>query len=178
MMHPVIDTIATVLNEVENEKKFTSSSSSSPPSSTPHIAVYSMDGDANFHPNFLTPEENRALPLVKFFPKCGSKLFSEEIRIKKECQPVLYEGRPNVQSILKFIHQHMKEEPQVDVKQPNKILAPSSADVIPPLQHYHEIAQTKESQTREHVVSALIKRFEADAEDMPALKLHEIAPCG
>jgi thiol-disulfide isomerase/thioredoxin len=165
MLAPVVDSVAEVLHDVgESEKR--------------PMEVLIMDGEANEKPGFLTEEENRALPLIKFYPACGSlssTTSSPSLRSRPECQPAVYQGRPNVQDLLEWLGERVKEEAKA-VNEEGRKDSPLAKPL--PLDRAHSLAQQLEPSTHLAVQRALQARFQADSDDMPALKLHEIAPCG
>lgn len=154
------------------------------------MQVMTMDGEANEKPGFLTEEENRALPLIKFFPACGGVDFPTVLREKDACRPRMYPGRPNVQNLIDWIVEATEAEAQAikeaaattdDKSTPASPLATLAQSPLAhplPLDQAHSLAQRIEPVTHAAVSRALVARFQQDSDAMPALKLHEIAPCG
>jgi len=181
MLNPLADTVAKVVGQVE--KTTTSPSAlSSPnatvtatavPSSPAHLQVLVMDGEANVLPGFLTEEENRALPLVKFYPRCGSRRFPESVRSLPECQPALYDASGNVERVLNFVHAKMAAQPDVST---TSAAAPAARAFD--LDAAHRLARAEEAATQDRVAAALSARLAKDSESMPALKIYELVPCG
>jgi thiol-disulfide isomerase/thioredoxin len=139
------------------------------------LSILMMDDSENAIPGFLNGKESEALPLIKFYPKCGSNKYSSEIRNQLACQPKVFEGRTNVEATLNFIYQQMDAEPTLSSSN-----SPSQSSHLPPfdLDLVHTIAKNEESHTNYLVQEALVKRVEQDTKSTPAMRVHEMAPCG
>ena len=85
---PIINALAYALDTRDSTSPPTS------PSPSPLLLVYSMNDATDYKPGFLTPDEERALPLLKFFPQNSNQ------------PPLVYNGSPHLSSLLSFLHRH------------------------------------------------------------------------
>jgi thiol-disulfide isomerase/thioredoxin len=172
MMAPVVDGIAATLHQTEQQQE---SSAAAP---VRHLQVMSMDSEANVLPGFLTAEETQALPLLKFYPRCGSRRFPADVRNQAPCQPSSYSGRGNVESMLNWLHARVSEQDDVLAKASASGSTEAACGVPFDLSRAHEVARASEPATVERLKDAQQARWDSESADHPAMRLHEMAPCG
>ena len=127
------------------------SSSSSPPSLTT-FAIAVMDESRNHKPGFLSREEERYLPLIKFFP--ASSAANEGF---------VYEGPHSTMSILRFIQKHLPEEERKEMEKKTEIM--------------EYIAATNE-ETQKKLLSIYEQQRIREMRYDPTIVLFDVAPCG
>ena len=147
---PVLDQVAHILSMLSREQRYLPSSSSSPPSS---FLVAVMDDSKNHAPGFLTPDEERYLPVLKFFPAPASA--SSPLP-----DPVTYHGPHNAAAILSFIASALPASSRPSASVLNSLTRSTSEEAF-------------------RRVKAVFKRQrdEQVARD-PTLLLFDHAPCG
>jgi len=165
MMSPVVDGVAAVLHQTVQQQSSAAGAPVRP------LQVLSMDSEANFLPGFLREEETLALPLLKFFPQCGSRRYPESVRQHPACQPSVYEKRGSVEAMVNWLHARVSEQ--------NDALAAAGVSAASfDLNTAHAVAREMEPATVERLKKAQQARWDAESADHPAMKLHELAPCG
>ena len=108
---PVLDQVAYILNHLP---------STQPQSVSPPFLVTVMDDSRNHRPGFLTAEEERYLPVVKFFPAPSSATAAPPAGIT-------YRGPHNALSILAFIDSHLPPAQRfIDTQHLRSLLADTS----------------------------------------------------
>ena len=89
---PIIHALAHALDPHDPPTLAHLPSTTPPPSDT--IRVYAMNDATDYKPGFLTPDEERRLPLLKLFPQSPSH------------PPLTYQSSPRLSALLPFLHQH------------------------------------------------------------------------
>jgi len=122
-------------------------------STTPSVRIMCYDDAANYKRGFLTEEETRALPLLKFYPVCDGAVRERDGKCP---DGLIYDGPPNARSIVDFIAQHTPSQHAFDMDEVGKRLDASA------------------SRTDADLRVAAARRLEDD----PVFHLYQHSPCG
>ena len=126
---PILDQVAYILNHLSpnnhdnNNRTQPSPFATTSSSSSPYLVAV-MDDARNHRPGFLTPEEERYLPVLKFFPPATSPTTPPPAGIT-------YRGPHNALSILTFISSHLPPAQQfIDTPHFKSLLATTSPSTL------------------------------------------------
>ena len=151
---PILDQVAYILNHLPPPTPQPSSLPSSffPPTSPYVVAV--MDDSRNHRPGFLTPDEERYLPVIKFFPPATSPTSPPPAGIT-------YRGPHNALSILTFISSHLPAD-QRFIDSP----------------HFHSLLTTTSPATLATLTATFRQQHDDQVKSDPTILLFEHSPCG
>jgi hypothetical protein len=120
-LQPVLEQVAHVLSMADRERGYAASAaSSSSPAASFLVAV--MDESKNHKPAFLTAEEERYLPVIKFFPLSSSSASGSQ-----SDTGLTYNGPPNARAILGFINSSLPASQRIPSSTLSSLLASTSA---------------------------------------------------
>ena len=145
---PILDQVAYILQHLPSSQSDTATPTSSP------FLVAIMDDSRNHRPNFLTPDEERYLPVLKFFPAPTSATATSPAGIT-------YRGPHNALSILTFI---------------NSNLPPAQQFTDTP--HFQRLLTSTSPATLATLTATFRRQRDEQLKNDPTVLLFDHSPCG
>ena len=133
-LQPVLEQVAHVLSMADRERGYAAGAASASPAASFLVAV--MDESKNHQPGFLTAEEERYLPVLKFFPLGSSAAGPEAGRT--------YNGPPNARAILSFINSSLPASQRIPSSVLQSLLASTSAAAFAAVQSVYRRQRAEE----------------------------------
>jgi hypothetical protein len=93
----------------------------------PAVRVMAYDDEANFKRGFLSPEERRELPLLKFYPQLVPAALGSPLHPAAR-EGIIYTGAPNTRALVDFIASHSAPESGFDAAAVHARLAATAAE--------------------------------------------------